>query len=76
MTSKCDRCKKPTEWADGVMIKDELWALISIEEGHLCEKCIEELLGRKLVTNDLKYQFGYKRIPINVEWAKRHQIEY
>jgi hypothetical protein len=75
MITPCDFCKTPTEWADGVMIKDSLWKYISSKEGHVCENCIEEILGRKIKSEDLKLNKG-KKIPMNVEWADRHNIEY
>lgn len=80
---KCQKCSKKIYVGENmVMLKDDLWLSIANEKDILCDKCIEELLGRKLTGYDLKYSTDNTwlglggRIPGNMLFAESRGLIY
>jgi hypothetical protein len=60
---RCDRCKRP-EKAAVYMVNNELWASSGLD-GWACFRCLEEVIGRRLVPADFK-----PGVPCNSDEAK------
>ena len=81
---KCQICKTEIYVGENmVMLKDNLWLSIAAkEEDILCDDCIEALLGRKIISADLKYSsdktwLGLNgKIPGNMLYAKFKNLSY
>jgi hypothetical protein len=65
-----------------VMLNDDLWLSIANKTDIFCDECIENLLGRKIISSDLKYSpdenwlgLGGK-IPGNMLYAEFKKINY
>lgn len=79
----CEKCNNEIFVGENmVMLKDELWLSIANKKDILCDKCIEEKLGRKLIGDDLKLSnditwLGLNgRIPCNMLYAESKNIKY
>lgn len=57
---RCPRCMRP-EIADLYIVTDELWTASGFES-HECWRCLEEVIGRRLVPSD--FQPG---VPVNTD---------
>ena len=76
----CDHCKNQIE--EMVMLKNEIW--LSIAENRkilLCPSCIESRLKRTITSDDLMYlkdllNLKDPKIPVNIEYAKSHNLNY
>jgi hypothetical protein len=64
------------------MLKDDLWLSIANQSDILCDECIEKLLGRKIISADLKYSSDKNwlglggKIPGNMLYAEFKKIKY
>ena len=67
------RCQTCNTYVNGfnfkmVMIREDLWLSIANKSDCLCDKCIEDLLGRKITKSDLKYEQDGSWIPVNLDY--------
>lgn len=80
---KCQTCKTEIYVGENmVMLKDDLWLSIANQSDILCDECIEKLLGRKIISSDLKYSSDKNwlglsgKIPGNMLYAEFKKINY
>lgn len=80
---KCQTCKTEIYVGENmVMLRDELWLSIAKKEDILCDECIEDLLGRKIISSDLKYSSDKTwlglggKIPGNMFYAEFKNLSY
>lgn len=80
---KCQTCKTEIYVGENmVMLKDDLWLSIAKKEDILCDECIEDLLGRKIISSDLKYSSDKTwlglggKIPGNMFYAEFKNLCY
>jgi hypothetical protein len=83
MECKCQNCKTNIYVGENmVMLKDDLWLSIANQSDILCDECIEKLLGRKIISADLKYSSDKNwlglggKIPENMLYAEFKKIKY
>ncbi len=80
MTRICCNCGTIVDCFNGqmVMLKNSIWEAISPDrKAVLCLSCIEERLGRSLISTDLMYNMrDGSRIPVNVDFAKQRGLVY
>lgn len=83
MSAICKDCKVEYHaFSKMVIIHDKLWLKVANKKDHLCDKCIEKRLGRKLTSDDLKMSNeanifdGSNRILVNMFWADKNGIIY
>lgn len=74
----CDKCGTEI-FADVnmVMLHDETWLAVNGGEmdGELCDKCIEEKLGRPIVPDDFKHADNRSGTPLcNLLWQEFRRL--
>lgn len=74
----CQMCGCPNSQFEMIMVKDDLWKQIESKCGHqyICRNCIEEVLGRKLTLEDIKFydKDDTVMIPTNFEICKELNV--
>jgi len=83
MSCICETCGAviAVNKANMVMIKEDLWLAIAEKKEILCPECIEQRLGRKIMSKDLKYSsqnimFSEGKIPVNMLFAESRNLIY